>query len=67
MSHIYCAECGFQNSEAANYCARCGAMLEREASEAETTLSYTPESLTSLRKSSSTRADSQLSPSTGPT
>ena len=46
MSHIYCAECGFQNSEAANYCARCGAMLEREASEAETTLSYTPESLT---------------------
>ena len=46
MSHIYCAECGFQNSEAANYCARCGAMLEREPSEAETTLSYTPESLT---------------------
>ena len=46
MSHIYCAECGFQNSEAANYCARCGAMLEREGNEAETTLSYTPESLT---------------------
>jgi pSer/pThr/pTyr-binding forkhead associated (FHA) protein len=45
VSHIYCAECGFQNSEAANYCARCGAMLEREASEGETTLSYTPESL----------------------
>jgi pSer/pThr/pTyr-binding forkhead associated (FHA) protein len=45
VSHIYCAECGFQNSEAANYCARCGAMLEREANEAETTLSYTPESL----------------------
>jgi pSer/pThr/pTyr-binding forkhead associated (FHA) protein len=46
VSHIYCSECGFQNSEAANYCARCGAMLEREQSEAETTLSYTPESLT---------------------
>jgi pSer/pThr/pTyr-binding forkhead associated (FHA) protein len=45
VSHIYCAECGFQNSEAANYCARCGAMLEREPNEAETTLSYTPESL----------------------
>ena len=45
MSHIYCSECGFQNSEAANYCARCGALLEREASDAEKTLSYTPESL----------------------
>jgi pSer/pThr/pTyr-binding forkhead associated (FHA) protein len=46
VSHIYCSECGFQNSEAANYCARCGAVLEREAaSDAETTLSYTPESL----------------------
>ena len=27
MSHIYCPECGFQNPEAANYCARCGALL----------------------------------------
>ena len=45
MSHIYCSECGFQNSEAANYCARCGALLEREASDVEKTLSYTPESL----------------------
>ena len=25
LSHIYCPECGFQNPEAANYCARCGA------------------------------------------
>jgi DNA-binding transcriptional MerR regulator len=25
MSHVYCPECGFQNPEAANYCARCGA------------------------------------------
>jgi pSer/pThr/pTyr-binding forkhead associated (FHA) protein len=45
MSHIYCAECGFQNSEAANFCARCGAMLEKEGVDAETTLSYTPEAL----------------------
>jgi pSer/pThr/pTyr-binding forkhead associated (FHA) protein len=45
VSHIYCSECGYQNSEAANYCARCGALLEREASDAEKTLSYTPESL----------------------
>jgi len=45
VSHVYCSECGYQNSEAANYCARCGALLEREASDAEKTLSYTPESL----------------------
>ncbi len=45
MSHVYCSECGFQNSEAANYCARCGALLEREAADVEQTLSYTPESL----------------------
>jgi pSer/pThr/pTyr-binding forkhead associated (FHA) protein len=43
VSHIYCSECGFQNSEAANFCARCGAMLEREGNDAEQTLSYTPE------------------------
>jgi pSer/pThr/pTyr-binding forkhead associated (FHA) protein len=43
VSHIYCSECGFQNSEAANFCARCGAMLEREGVDAETTLSYTPD------------------------
>jgi pSer/pThr/pTyr-binding forkhead associated (FHA) protein len=45
VSHVYCSECGFQNSEAANFCARCGAMLEHEASEAEQTLSYTPDQL----------------------
>jgi len=45
VSHIYCAECGFQNSEAANFCARCGAMLEHEGSDAEQTLSYTPDQL----------------------
>ena len=31
MSHVYCSECGFQNPEAANYCSRCGALLEKEA------------------------------------
>jgi hypothetical protein len=45
VSRVYCSECGFQNSEAANYCARCGALLEREVTDAETTLSYTPERL----------------------
>jgi ribosomal protein S27E len=42
MSHIYCPECGFQNPEAANYCAKCGALLVRDSG-AETTMTYTPE------------------------
>jgi pSer/pThr/pTyr-binding forkhead associated (FHA) protein len=42
MSHVYCSECGFQNPEVANYCARCGALLRDEVGD-ETTLSYTPE------------------------
>ena len=42
MTHIYCPECGFQNPEAANYCAKCGALLVRDSG-AETTMSYTVE------------------------
>ena len=42
MSHIYCPECGFQNPEAANFCARCGAHLVRPE-ESETTMTFTPE------------------------
>ena len=42
MSHVYCSECGFQNPEVANYCARCGSLLRDEVGD-ETTLSYTPE------------------------
>jgi ribosomal protein L40E len=42
MSHVYCPECGFQNPEAANYCARCGAALLK-ADESETTMTFTPE------------------------
>jgi hypothetical protein len=30
VSHVYCPECGFQNPESANYCARCGAHLVKE-------------------------------------
>jgi hypothetical protein len=41
MSHVYCPECGFQNPEAANYCARCGAYLRRD-DQGETTLSLGP-------------------------
>jgi ribosomal protein L40E len=42
LSHSYCPECGFQNPEAANYCARCGAHLVRPE-ESETTMTFTPE------------------------
>jgi hypothetical protein len=43
VSHVYCPECGFQNSEAANYCSRCGALLVKDEPGSETTMSYTPE------------------------
>jgi predicted RNA-binding Zn-ribbon protein involved in translation (DUF1610 family) len=43
MSHVYCPECGFQNPESANYCAKCGALLVRDESGSDTTMSYTPE------------------------
>jgi pSer/pThr/pTyr-binding forkhead associated (FHA) protein len=49
MSHVYCSECGFQNPEAANYCARCGSLL-REESNDETTQSYTPEADVEARR-----------------
>jgi hypothetical protein len=42
MSHVYCPECGFQNPEAANYCAKCGALLVRE-SNGEATETFSPE------------------------
>jgi len=45
MSHIYCLECGYQNPEAANYCAKCGALLAKEEVGDETTISYTPDQL----------------------
>ena len=44
MSHAYCPECGFQNPEAANYCARCGSYLRRDEL-GETTLSIAPEEI----------------------
>jgi pSer/pThr/pTyr-binding forkhead associated (FHA) protein len=43
LSHVYCPECGFQNPEAANYCARCGALLVKEEPGDETTLAFTPD------------------------
>ncbi len=41
MSHVYCPECGFQNPEAANYCARCGARLVKEEA-GDATMTFTP-------------------------
>ena len=42
MSHVYCAECGFQNPEASNYCSRCGARLSKGES-GEQTMTFSPE------------------------
>jgi hypothetical protein len=43
MSHVYCQECGFQNPEASNYCARCGALLVKDEGGTESTQTFTPE------------------------
>jgi len=43
VSHVYCSECGFQNPEAASYCAKCGALIEKEDAGDETTITYMPE------------------------
>lgn len=42
MSHLYCAECGYQNPETANYCAKCGTHLKHEDA-GEQTMTFTPE------------------------
>jgi pSer/pThr/pTyr-binding forkhead associated (FHA) protein len=44
VSHVYCPECGFQNPEAANYCAKCGARLIPEAP-GEATESFSAEDI----------------------
>ena len=43
MTHVHCPECGFQNPEAANYCARCGALLIHDEPGPHTTMAFTPE------------------------
>lgn len=49
MSHVYCPQCGFQNPEAANFCAKCGAMLVREEGGAETTIALSAEEVEEAR------------------
>jgi hypothetical protein len=43
VSIVYCSECGFQNPEAANYCSRCGALLQKGGGAVETTQAFTPD------------------------
>ena len=45
---VYCQECGFQTPEAANYCARCGALLQKGEISAEATQSLSPEEVGDL-------------------
>jgi FHA domain/zinc-ribbon domain len=45
---VYCSECGFQNPEAANYCSRCGALLQKGEAPAETTQTFAPEDVAEL-------------------
>jgi hypothetical protein len=49
VSHFYCPQCGFQNPEAANFCAKCGALLVHEEAGAETTLALTPDEVEKAR------------------
>ncbi len=44
MSHVYCPECGYQNPETANFCAKCGSHLKKEEA-GEQTLTFTPDEL----------------------
>ena len=48
MSHVYCSECGFQNPETANYCSRCGALLEKSEAGGEATQTFSPEEVGEL-------------------
>jgi hypothetical protein len=48
MQHVYCSECGFQNPETANYCSRCGALLEKGEPGAETTQAFSAEEVGEL-------------------
>ena len=48
MSHVYCSECGFQNPETANYCSRCGALLEKSEGGGEATQTFSPEEVGEL-------------------
>ena len=48
MTQVYCSECGFQNPESANYCSRCGALLQKGEPVVETTQTLAPEDVDEL-------------------
>jgi hypothetical protein len=48
VSHVYCQECGFQNPETANYCSRCGTLLEKREPAVETTQALSAEEVGDL-------------------
>ena len=39
---MYCVECGFLNSDAARFCAKCGTLLASDEPGAQTTMSFAP-------------------------
>jgi pSer/pThr/pTyr-binding forkhead associated (FHA) protein len=48
MTQVYCSECGFQNPETANFCARCGALLQRAEPTSDETQSLSAEDVAEL-------------------
>jgi len=50
VSYVYCTECGFQNPETANYCSRCGALLEKGETGTETTQAFSAEEVGELAR-----------------
>jgi len=48
VTQVYCSECGFQNPEAANYCSRCGALLQKGEPASETTQTLKPDEIDEL-------------------
>jgi FHA domain/zinc-ribbon domain len=48
MTFVYCSECGFQNPESANYCSRCGALLQKGEPAVETTQALGPDEVVEL-------------------
>jgi FHA domain/zinc-ribbon domain len=43
VTNVHCPECGFSNPESANYCSKCGALLVREESGSDTTMTFMPD------------------------
>jgi len=37
---VFCTECGFQNSDTANFCSKCGTLLVEEQAQQQTTMAY---------------------------